>query len=388
MSDDDLRNFDIHRDGVRIGAECVWARMRDAPGMAHSELYGGFHMAAKYADLRAALMNHELLSSASGITLPEATTRTRHIPAETDPPLHREYRMVMQRALTPERVAALEPAVLDIVRTLLDGIKTEKIDFFSQFARPLPIYVMLDFLGLPRKDGPMIDQLVDDLHEEVATGMSRGGGAKLTAYAEAVIANREAEGDDFVSNVIRGEVEGRAVTFDEKANMVRQVLIGAFDTMSLTLTAGVHWLAEHLEDAERLRADPSLMNTAVEDMVRFASASTYLRRTATADAVFGGVQLHKGDYVLLCFGAANRDPSAFPEPDKILLDRRPINHLGFGLGVHRCIGSHLAKLQLRTALTELLARYDFRPDPEGAIEYSKGLGQGLIRLPLILSPRA
>ncbi|WP_395647652.1 cytochrome P450 [Terricaulis sp.] len=388
MSDPHFDDFDIHKPGAREEAESVWTLLRDAPGLAHCKRYGGFHIAARYADMKAALMNHGLFASGAGITLPPATTRSRHIPAETDQPLHKEYRGVMQRTLMPDRISPLEPAVRDIVIELLDAFKSERIDLFSAFARPLPVYVMLHFLGLPRKDGPMIDKLVEDLHEEVASGLPRGAGPKLTSYAEDVIRNRTPSGDDFVSTVLRGEVDGRPLSFDEQANMVRQVLIGAFDTTSLTLAAAVWWLAQHPADAQRLRGEPGIMNAATEEMVRFASASTYLRRTVTADAVFAGTQLREGDYVLLAFGAANRDPTVFPEPDTLVLDRKPNLHLGFGMGVHRCIGSHLAKLQLRVALEELLKRYDLALDGGEAIAFSTGLGQGIVKLPLNLSRRA
>ncbi|MBL8546420.1 MAG: cytochrome P450 [Hyphomonadaceae bacterium] len=381
-------DFDIHKAGSRENAECVWAQLRDAPGLAHCDLYGGFHIAARYADMKAVLMNHGLFASGAGITLPPATTRSRHIPAEIDQPLHKDYRGVMQRTLMPDRVAPMEPAVREIVTQLLDAFTSTRLDLFTTLARPLPVYVMLQFLGLPRSDGPMIDTLVEDLHAEVASGVPRGAGPRLTAYAEDVIRNRTPDGEDFVSTVMRGEVEGRTLTFDEQANMVRQVLIGAFDTTSLTLASAVWWLAQNPADVRRLRDEPALMNTATEEMVRFASASTYLRRTVTDDAVLSGTSLHKGDHVLLAFGAANRDPSTFKDPDTLVLDRKPNPHLGFGMGVHRCIGSHLAKLQLRVALEELLNRYDLAPDPDEAIAFSTGLGQGIIRLPLILSRRA
>jgi cytochrome P450 len=131
------------------------------------------------------------------------------------------------------------------------------------------------------------------------------------------------------------------------------------------------------------------MNSATEEMVRFASASTYLRRTVTQDANLGGTPLRQGDKVLLCFGAANRDPSVFADPDRLRLDRSPINHLGFGLGLHRCVGSHLAKLQLQVAITELLTRYpQFSLEPDDAIQLSSGLGQGIISLPLTMGAPA
>jgi len=390
----EIRDYDIHAPDVRREAECLWARLRDEPGLARGERYGGYWFAAKYKDMKEALLKHGIFASGAGITLPEAHNRSRHIPAEIDPPLHKGYRAIMQRTLTAEKVSALEPAVERIVRELFDGFAAgSHVEFFGAFARPLPIYVMLEFLGLPREDGAMIDALVVELHTEVATGKITGAARRLTDYAGSVVDRREQSGggrdDDFVATVIKGEVDGRPLTRDEKINMVRQVLIGAFDTVSLTISSGVWWLAQHPEDAQRLRDTPSLMNSATEEIVRFASASTYLRRTVTQDSSLGGTPLTSGDKVLLCFGAANRDPTVFSEPDRLVLERPPTNHLGFGLGLHRCVGSHLAKVQLRMAFTELLRRYrDFRLDPQGIIRLSSGLGQGIIALPLIFGPAA
>jgi cytochrome P450 len=391
---DDFAHYDIHAPDVRREAECFWRRLREHDGLAHGERYGGFYFAAKYRDMKEALLKHGLFCSGAGITLPEALNRSRHIPAETDPPMHKGYRAIMQRALAADKVEAMQTAVRAIVVELLDGFKGQRrVEFFGAFARPLPVYVMLHFLGLPREDGAMIDALVVELHTEVAIGKTTGGAQRLTDYAGTVIERRErctgAQPDDFVASLLSGEVDGRPLTRDEQVNMVRQVLIGAFDTTSLTIAAGVWWLAQHPEDARRLRDDLSLMNSATEEMVRFASASTYLRRTVTQDANLGGTALRQGDKVLLCFGAANRDPGVFADPDRLMLDRSPINHLGFGLGLHRCVGSHLAKLQLQVALTELLKRHpQFSLDPHGTIRLSSGLGQGIISLPLTLDPAA
>jgi hypothetical protein len=393
-AEDDISHYDIHAPDVRREAEDFWARLREHDGLAQGDRYGGFYFAAKYRDLKEALLKHGLFCSGAGITLPEAHNRTRHIPAETDPPMHKGYRAIMQRALAADKVEPMRPAVRAIVVELLDGFKNrDRVEFFGAFARPLPIYVMLHFLGLPREDGAMIDALVVELHTEVATGKTTGGAQRLTDYAGTVIERRErctgAQPADFVASLLTGQVDGRPLTRDEMVNMVRQVLIGAFDTTSLTIAAGAWWLAQHPEDAQRLRDEPSLMNSATEEMVRFASASTYLRRTVTQDANLGGTPLRQGDKVLLCFGAANRDPSVFADPDRLRLDRSPINHLGFGLGLHRCVGSHLAKLQLQVAITELLTRYpQFSLEPDDAIQLSSGLGQGIISLPLTMGAPA
>lgn len=386
-------DFDLHRKDIRVGAECLWARMREAPTLPRSEQLGGFHVISRYEDLKKALMNAAIFSSASGITIPDAKVRSRHIPAETDPPLHSEYRALMSRFLTNEKVKAMEPAVRALVMKLLDAIgERSHVDLVEVFARPLPVYVALQLLGLPMEDGPMLDQLVVDLHEEVATGIKTGASDKLSTYIEQVVLRREASAsgpdEDLLSSVVRGSVAGRALTTAEKVSMVRLVIIGGFDSTAIALATSAWWLAEHPEDAQRLRENPGLIDRASEEFVRFASPATYLRRTVAEDTQLGGTSLKKGDWVVFAFGAANRDPAAFDCPEKVVLDRAPNSHLGFGMGVHRCIGSFVAKLEMRIALAEILRRYqDIKVDASRPLKFSSGLNQGLISLPLALGTR-
>jgi cytochrome P450 len=290
--DDDFRDFDPHRKDIRVAAECLWARMREAPQLPRSEQLGGFRIVSRYRDLKEALLSDKTYSSASGITVPDAHVRTRHIPSEIDPPLHGAYRALMSRFLTGDKVRLMEPGIRALVIELLDAFRERShVDFVAVFARPLPVHVSLQLLNLPP------------------------------------------------------------------------------------------------EDAQRLRDTPKLIDKASEEIVRFASPASYLRRTVTKEVVLGETQLHEGDWVVLAFGAANRDPNVFECPDQVVLDRSPNHHLGFGSGVHRCIGSFLAKLEMRVALEEILRRYrEIKLDAAQPIQYSSGLNQGIMALPVILTP--
>ena len=387
-----LDSFDIHAPGARQGAECLWQQMREMPGLYHNDRYGGFHVAARYADVMTVLMNPQVYGSSAGITLPPPdAVRSFHIPAEVDPPAHTEYRALMMKFTTPEAARAREPAVRQMVTDLIDRIPTgEVVDFVRVFARPLPILVALDLLGLPASDAPELEQLVGDLHREVATGVHTGAGDRLKAYAEAVLARRGTEhltGDeDLVAAILHGRVFGRALAPEEQMSMVRLILVGGFDTTSATLAAMMEWLATTPGAADRLRADPRLIDSASEELVRLSSPSTYLRREVMADTELGGTPLKKGDSVLIAFGAANRDPARFACPDAVVADRKPNPHVGFGAGRHRCIGSFIAKTELRLAFAEILARFaGFRLADRGEILYTTGLGQGIIALPMVFS---
>ncbi|MHA3791170.1 cytochrome P450 [Sphingomonas sp. YL-JM2C] len=389
MGDQGFAGFDIHAADARDGAEHVWARMRDQPGLARCSLYGGFHVAARYDDLMTVLMKPDLFASGEGITLPAATVRSPHIPAEVDPPRHRDYRALLTRFLTPGAVRAMEPRVRRLVTELLDRFADRtQVDFVEVFARPLPVHASLDLVGLPPEDAPLLDALVVELHEEVATGVRTGAAARLTDYVTDAVraaAADPSDRDDLMASIVGGSVAGRPLTLDEQVSMIRLLLIGGFDTTAIALATALWWLAGHPGDLARLRAEPGLIDGFIEEVVRFTSPSTYLRRVATSEVDLGGTRLRPGDQLLAAFGAANRDPAKFDRPDEILLDRKPNPHLGFGAGHHRCVGSFFAKLEMRVAIEELLARYDgFAVDPDRPVRLASGLNQGIASLPLIL----
>lgn len=385
-----LDDFDIHKPGSRQGAECLWRQMREMPGLYHDDRYGGFYVASRYEDVRTVLMTPHVFASGKGITLPPPdAVRSFHIPAETDPPAHGEYRSLMMRFTTAEDARRREPLVRAMVVDLLERIPSgEPVDFVRVFARPLPILVALDLLGLPASDAPDLEQLVGDLHREVATGVATGAADRLKAYAEEVLARRRTEAlngdEDLVAAILHGTVFGRPLTPEEQMSMVRQILVGGFDTTSAALAAMMHWLATCPDQVDRLRAEPKLIDTASEEIVRFSSPSTYLRREVMEDVELGGTRLRKGDSVLIAFGSANRDPLKFECPDAVVPDRKPNPHVGFGAGRHRCIGSFIAKTELRLAFEEILARFEsFSLDEAQEIQYTTGLGQGIISLPMV-----
>jgi cytochrome P450 len=392
MVDDaeEFERFNLHASNSRVGAECLWSKMRDLPQLPKSEELGGFYVISRAADLRKALIDPALFSSAQGITVPDQGVRSRHIPAETDPPLHKEYRNLMARYFGAERVKRMEPEVRRLARSLLDKVagRTE-VDFVDVFARPLPVHVSLTLLGLPPGDAELLDTLVRRLHEEVASGVRSGAADRLSAYVRDTLTLRAptalAADDTLVSALLCGKVKGRALTLDEQVSMMRLILIGGFDSTAIALATAVWWLAHHPDDYERLRREPNLIDGFSEEIVRFASPATYLRRTVTRDTDFAGTPLGAGDHVVLGFGAANRDPREFQCPESVQLDRNPNNHLGFGFGAHRCIGSMVAKLEMRITIEELLARYSrLELDAGACVVYSSGLNQGIIALPVKL----
>jgi cytochrome P450 len=392
-SPDAFSHFDLHAKDVREGSEYLWEKMREQAQLPHSEALGGFYLISRHADLKRALLDPELFSSAQGITVPDQGVRSRHIPAETDPPLHKEYRNLMARHFGFDRVKRMEARVRELALMLLERFAGEsRVDFVDVFARPLPVHVSLALLGLPASDAELLDELVKELHREVATGVRTGAAVRLTTYVQETLVARRATAspadETLVSAILCGTLEGRPLTLEEQVSMVRLVLIGGFDSTAIALATAVWWLAQHPEDAERLRTKPALIDTFSEEIVRFSSPATYLRRTVTRDVEYCGTPLHAGERVVLAFGAANRDPVEFPRPETVVMDRNPNRHLGFGFGAHRCIGSLVAKLEMKVAVEEITARYErIELEPAARIAYSSGLNQGIIALPVVLHLR-
>ncbi|GFE82053.1 cytochrome P450 [Steroidobacter agaridevorans] len=366
--------------------------MRAATELPHSDLYGGFHVVTRHADLRTAAAQHRIYSSAQGIALPNES-RTRHVPAEVDPPLQREFRRLLDPFLTPERISANEAKVRAIASSLLDSLAGEsRVEMVARFTEPFPVSAALAIFGFPPPDARRLSGLVDGLIHGRGSEASIKASQELTDYLIEQLKMRAASADpstDVLAAVAHGSVEGRPLSIEDQVSITRLLLFGGFTTVNLALSQTLLLFAKYPELAEGLRSQPELFPTALEEFVRYASPATYLRRTVVAEAELGGSKLRAGDQVLLCFGAANRDPSVFDKPDEINLARNPNPHVGFGFGAHRCLGSAIAKLELRVALEEILRRYErVELDPDDSIAWGEGETQGLTRLPLVLRPRA
>lgn len=389
---DGFAGFDHHSDRHRDGAEAFWTLMRNTPGLPRSELYGGFYVVTRHADLRKIAAQHQVFSSAAGVALPDEH-RTRHIPEEVDPPLQREYRRLLDPFLTPAAAEKHAPIARALAIELLDSIAdTPRLDVVPRFTEIFPVYFSLAAFGFPREDADKLVSLVNRLIHGRGSEDGRQAGIALTDYLVAFLASREATAsspaDDIVAAIALGTVAGRRLELEEKVSMTRLLLFGGFTTVSLALSYALYLFAKCPQLVARLRGQLDDISTAIEEIIRLSSPGTYLRRTLTQDAEVNGTPLKAGDQVLLCFGAANRDPAIFEQPDEAVLDRNPNPHVGFGFGTHRCMGSMLAKLEMRVVITELLERYDrLELDPEHPPVWGAGETQGLASLPLILHAR-
>lgn len=387
-------DFDIHDPDVADSVYDVYAEMRQKCPVAHSSKYGGHFVITKFESIHEILRNPAVFSSES-VNVPGTIGQEGPmIPIEVDPPDHTIYRKLINPLFSPKRMADLEPRIRDIVNELIDRmLELKKVDFVDAFARELPSRVFLALMGWNLDDAPKFNHWADTIvlgepgaSEEESTEVRMAAAMEVYAYFAEMIDERAESGDaeDITQILINGKFDDRELTQFEVLNILFLFLIGGLHTVQGALAHSVIYLAEHPEVRKQLVDDPSLVPSAVEEMLRWESAICPAR-VVKEDVVVDGVQLRAGDKVLLPFGSANRDEDKFDEADTVDLARDPNPHIAFGAGNHRCVGSHLGRLELKIAFEELHRRMpDYRLDPDDRPERHLSQVKGVVKLPLIL----
>lgn len=316
-----------------------------------------------------------------------------------DPPDHTRLRRLVSKAFTPRRVAGFAPRVQELTDRLIDGFAAKgEADLIHEFAFPLPIYAICDLLGVPAEDQ-------DDFRDWAGMMIRHGGGPrggvarsvkKMRAYLLELIQRKRSElGDDLISGLIRASDHGEHLTENEAAAMAFILLFAGFETTVNLIGNGTYTLLRHPEQRRRLqdslaRGERELLGTAVEELLRYdgpVELATW--RFATEPLTVGGQSVATGDPVLVVLAAADRDPDRFTDPDALDLSRRDNQHLGYGHGIHYCLGAPLARLEAQAALATLLTRLpDLRLAADPAeLRWRGGLiMRGLRTLPVAFTP--
>ncbi len=287
---------------------------------------------------------------------------------QMDDPEHAAYRAVAQPWLRPAALAEMEPWLESWADHIVSRIagRTAAFDFTKEIAVPFSIRGIMRLLGLPEADDDLILKLswglvgpedpVRRLADHPTVAICRAG-LGFQAYFDPVAADRRAcPRHDLSSVIANAQVQAEAMPDYERFSYYAMIATGGHDTIAFCLSGGMHALIEHPDQLAMLRADPSLIESAIEEMLRWTTPGRHIMRTATADVELGGRTIRADEAVALFFNSANRDETVFANADQFRIDRRPNPHLAFGLGQHHCIGAHLARLEMRALLKTLLPR--------------------------------
>ncbi|MGY9072766.1 MAG: cytochrome P450 [Acidimicrobiales bacterium] len=357
------RDLDLFGPEYSQDAPAVWDELRGECPVAHTSLNGGSWIPTTYDDIAAVAYDTERFSSRDvGVAnAPEGVTLLVAPPITSDPPFHTDARRMLLPYFSPKAVIGMESATRGIATRLLDALEgVDTADAADAYAKHIPVQVIASMLGLPIEDAEQFTQwAVDILQSGEADFAIRTRATKeVLAYFSDIVAQRRDElSDDLVSDLIRTPMpNGDPLTDKHIAGTGFLLLLAGIDTTWSSIGASLLHLATHANDRERLVSEPELIPTAVEEFLRAYSPVT-MARVAATDAEVGGCPVSAGDKVLLPFGAGNRDPERFEKADEVIIDRAENRHFAFGIGIHRCLGSNLARMELQVALEEWLTRF-------------------------------
>lgn len=292
------------------------------------------------------------------------------IPTELDPPKHTAFRRALDPVFSPRKMAELEDMVAGRAKSLIANFKDRgEMEFIKDFATPFPVSIVLDLLGLPQE---RTDQFLgwefDLLHTTDMAARKNAIHAVKAYLMDEIEARRRKPTDDLISNALNMEAEGRKWTAEEVFGHCFNLFLGGLDTVTANLGFHFHHLATHLDDQRYLRETPAKTDNAVLEFMRAYAAVTTIRICAKETKIHG-VTIMPGDRVALCTPLGSNDPEAYESPTEVRLERRPV-HLSFGHGIHRCLGAHLARRELKVAMEEMLAALpEFRLKPGFEVPY-------------------
>jgi len=362
----------------------IWEEMRKRCPIAHTERFMGVYFPSRYEDVRAVAYDTEHFSSRRIIVRETPPPRIPAPPITSDPPEHRPARMVLLPPFTPDAMKKLEPRARALANELIDKFAGRgNADAAVEYAQEIPVRLIAHMLGLPESDGDLyrrwIKMVLEDGITDVSIAVAAAG--EMTQYFAGYVQERvKKPGDDLISYLIDVKANGQPLSPENVIGSLRLLLIAGIDTTWSGIGSCIWHLAAHAEDRRRLVEEPQLMPTAIEEFLR-AYAPVTMAREVVKETAINGCTFKPGQMVLLSFPAANRDPAMFPDADKVVIDRKENRHAAFGLGIHRCVGSNLARMEMTVAVEELLKRI-----PEftlaGQVTWSEGTVRGPRQLPI------
>jgi cytochrome P450 len=374
----------------------IWDDLRKRCPMAHSDRYNGVYLPTRHDDVKAIAYDTDHFTSKSvivntGVVLAQAPIGGAP-PITSDPPFHEHARKLLLPAFGPKVIEALRPSVEELCDDLLDAMEgREVVDAAIDYAQNIPPAVIAKMLGLPIEDGPIFRDFIhhtigspDAEPEERQTWF-----AKVDEYLDGhIYDHRDNPRNDLISYLLNAEIFGNKLSHEHVRGTCVLLMIAGIDTTWSAIGASIFHLAGHDGDRHRLAKEPGLMPVAIEEFLR-AYAPVTMARIVKEDVVINNVELKKDQWCLLPFPAANRDPEQFVDADQFVIDRAENRHSAFGLGIHRCLGSNLARLELTVAVQKWMQRFpDFILEDPTAVRWAPGQVRGPRVLPVRIMQRA
>ncbi|CAN5690509.1 cytochrome P450 [soil metagenome] len=380
-----------HEDYAQAATE-IWDDLRGRCPVAHTERFGGGWMPTRHEDVAAIAHDTTHFTSQSVVVsdfppIIEAPVGFAP-PITSDPPFHEFARRLLLPAFSPKAIRPLEASTRELCGDLLDSMLADgatEVDAAAAYAQHIPVNVIAHMLGVPAEDGEHFRKFIHRILEKPGQNGPVEEEDTMVFYLNQVIQDhRDEPRDDLIGYLLDIEVDGQPLGEDHIIGTIALLVIAGIDTTWSAIGASLWHLAQHPDQRRRLVEEPELMTFAIEELLR-AYAPVTMARVVAEDVTVGEAEMKKGEWVLLPFPAANRDPEFFERADEVVLDRERNRHAAFGLGIHRCLGSNLARMELRVALEEWIRRVpDFElSDPE-AVRWSSGQVRGPRSLPLRL----
>lgn len=359
--------FDHHSPEFAADGERIEADLRERCPVSWSESYGGFWVVTSHNGLTEALRDRDLCSTektftadgepVGGVSIP-APPSPCNIPEEKDPPEWDGFRGVLNPHFSPaairRRKARVEALSTEVINKV---IERGQLDLVMDLANPVTALVTLDILGLPLSSWQFYAEPIHRItYEQLNPEVQAGVAAIFVKLLEIVRERREHPGTGLIDDMIAARINGEPIADEDLQAMFWLMLLGGFDTTGALIANAFFWLDEHPGHRERLLTDDKFLATATEEFVRWSSPVVALARTAARDFVLEGQRVKAGERMWMMFRSANRDPKVFNDPDHIDLERFPNRHVAFGTGIHRCLGSHLARLIFQVVLRQVLTR--------------------------------
>jgi cytochrome P450 len=372
----------------------IWDDLRGTCPVAHTDRYGGTWLPVTHDLVHEIAYDTDNFTSRAVVVSNARPDEPAPIggapPITSDPPFHQIARRLLLPPFAPKQIEPWEDEIRLLCRQRLDSMGAitpgeTVVDAADQYAQHIPVNVISRMLGFPLEDDDLFRQFVHEALEgvNVSPEARQASFDRLDDYVGAQIEDHLANPrDDLTSFLLDAEIEGQPLERDHVAGSIVLLLLAGIDTTWSAIGSTLWHLASHPDDRKRLLTEPEIMPFAVEEMLR-AYAPVTMARLVAKDHDFHGCPMKVDDWVLLPFPAANRDPEMFERADEVVIDRAVNRHAAFGLGIHRCLGSNLARLELRVAVEEFLARFpDFELADADAVAWSVGQIRGPRRLPL------